>query len=70
MSVAELLPTIRSLPKAERLRLVQGILATLELEEIPPEQPYQKLLGLAGFIKDPVTRQARENAEDELFERQ
>jgi hypothetical protein len=64
MSVAELLPTIQTLPKAERLRLVQDILATLEFEEKTSEQQYEKLLGLAGFIKDPVTRHARDNAED------
>jgi uncharacterized membrane protein len=68
MSVAELLPTIQALPKAERLRLVQDILATLELEEKTSEQPYQKLLALTGFIEDPVTRNARDNAEDEMFE--
>jgi hypothetical protein len=66
MCADELLPTIQALPKSERLRLMRLILQTLELEEKTSEQPYQKLLGLAGFIKDPVTRHARENAEDEI----
>jgi hypothetical protein len=64
MSVEELLPIIQALSKTERLRLAQRILATLEPQEKTSEQLYQKLLDLAGFIKDPVTRHARDNAED------
>ncbi|NJK44078.1 MAG: hypothetical protein HC933_07115 [Pleurocapsa sp. SU_196_0] len=72
MTVAELPPEIKALPRADRLRLARDIIAsTLEAdEEAFAVKPSNDLLELAGIAKGPVKVHARDRAEDEHLERE
>jgi hypothetical protein len=69
MSVAELLPAIQALPRAERLRLVRDIISsTIKGSEAEfPVKPTSVLLALAGIAKSDVQVHAIDHAEDEQF---
>jgi hypothetical protein len=72
MTVVELPPEIKALPRADRLRLARDIIAsTLEGdEEAFAVKPSNDLLELAGIAKSPVKVHARDRAEDEHLERE
>ena len=70
MSVAELLPEIQVLTRAERLRLVRDIVTSLIVEEDEfSVKPSGMLFEVAGIAQSSVDTHTRDHAEDKYLER-